>query len=370
MDRSVFSKRVAAVGGLATTVKLPVLVAVPPGVVTLIVPVVAPPGTVAWIAVPELATKLAPTPLKATAVAPVKFVPLIATLVPTAPLVGVKPVIFGGLATTVKLPALVAVPPGVVTLIVPVVAPPGTVAWIAVAELATKLAPTPLKATAVAPVKFVPLIATLVPTAPLVGVKPVIVGGLATTVKLPVLVAVPPGVVTLIVPVVAPPGTVAWIAVAELATTLAPTPLQATAVAPVKFVPLIATLVPTAPLVGVNPVFVGGLATTVKLPVLVAVPPGVVTLIVPVVAPAGTVAWIAVAELTTKLAPTPLKATAVAPVKFVPLIATLVPTAPLVGVNPVFVGGLATTVKLPVLVAVPPGVVTLIVPVVAPAGTV
>src|SRR5207245_6549495 len=123
---------------------------------------------------------------------PVKFVPLIATLVPTAPLVGVKPVIVGGLATTMKLPVLVAVPACVVTLIVPVVAPPGTVAWIAVAELTTKPAPTPLKATVVAPVKLVPLIATLVPTAPLVGVKPVIVGGLAVTVKLPALAAVPP----------------------------------------------------------------------------------------------------------------------------------------------------------------------------------
>ena len=67
------------------------------------------------------------TPLNLTAVAPVKFVPLIVTLVPTGPLVGVKLVIVGGL-TTVKLLALVAVPPGVVTLIGPVVAPAGTVA--------------------------------------------------------------------------------------------------------------------------------------------------------------------------------------------------------------------------------------------------
>jgi len=67
------------------------------------------------------------TPLNVTAVAPVKFVPLIVTLVPTAPLVGVKPVIVGGF-TTVKLVALVAVPPGVVTLRGPVVAPAGTVA--------------------------------------------------------------------------------------------------------------------------------------------------------------------------------------------------------------------------------------------------
>jgi len=39
-----------------------------------------------------------------------------------------------------------------------------------------KLALTALNATAVAPVRFVPLIVTLVPSSPLVGVKPVIVG--------------------------------------------------------------------------------------------------------------------------------------------------------------------------------------------------
>ena len=71
--------------------------------------------------------KVALAPLKATRVAPVKLVPLIVTLVPTGPLAGVKLVIVGGLIS-VKLPALVAVPPGVVTLMVPVVAPVGTVA--------------------------------------------------------------------------------------------------------------------------------------------------------------------------------------------------------------------------------------------------
>ena len=59
--------------------------------------------------------------------------------------------------------------------------------------------------------------------------------------------------------------------------------------APVKFVPLMVTLVPTGPLVGEKLVMVGGLVT-VKLLLLVAVPSGVVTLTGPVVAPAGTVA--------------------------------------------------------------------------------
>src|SRR6202007_2827523 len=97
------------------------------------------------------------------------------TLVPAGPLAGVKLVTVGGLMT-VKLPALVAVPPGVVTLIGPLVAPDGTVAVIVVAELTVKLALVPLNRTAVAPVKLVPLMVTLVPTGPLVGVKLEMVG--------------------------------------------------------------------------------------------------------------------------------------------------------------------------------------------------
>src|SRR2546422_103245 len=110
-------------------------------------------------------------PLNCTAVAPVNTVPVIVTLVPTGPLVGVK------------LVALVAVPPGVVTLIAPVVAPVGTVAWIVVAELTVKVALMPLNCTAVAPVNPVPVIVPLLPTGPFGGVKLVTVGGL-TIVKL------------------------------------------------------------------------------------------------------------------------------------------------------------------------------------------
>jgi hypothetical protein len=113
----------------AVTVKLLALVAVPPAVVTLMVPVVAPVGTVALICVAELTVNDAVVPLNFTAVAPLKFAPVIVTLIPTAPLVGEKLVIDGA-GMTVKLLALVPVPPAVVTLIVPVVAPDGTVAVI------------------------------------------------------------------------------------------------------------------------------------------------------------------------------------------------------------------------------------------------
>src|SRR5439155_12941122 len=174
-------------------------------------------------------------PLNVTAVAPVKAVPWIVTLAPTEPLVGLKFVIVGA-GITVKALALVAVPPGVVTLMGPVVAPAGTVAAIEVGEVTVKLtALVPLNFTAVVPVKAVPLIVTVLPTGPLVGVKLVIVGGLAVAVNDLLLVAVPPGVVTLIWPVVAPLGTVAAIEVAEVTVKLtALVPLNVTAVAPVK----------------------------------------------------------------------------------------------------------------------------------------
>lgn len=115
-----------------------------------------------------------------------KLVPVRVTLVPTAPLVGVKLVIVGA-ATTVKLDELVPVPPEVVTLSFPVVTPVGATAVIEV-ELTTLklLAAVPLNLTAVAPVKLVPVRVTVVPTAPLVGVKLVMVGAVAADRERPV----------------------------------------------------------------------------------------------------------------------------------------------------------------------------------------
>jgi len=104
---------------------------------------------------------------------------------------------------------------------------------------------------------------------------------------------------------------------------------------------------------------------TVKLVVLVAEPPGVVTLIGPVVAVEGTVAVIWVAEFTTNVAVTLLNVTEVVvklaplivPLKFVPVIFTDVPTGPNSGVNEVIVGaGTGVTVKLVALVACPAAV--------------
>jgi hypothetical protein len=81
----------------------------------------------------------------------------------------------------VKLAALVAVPPGLVMLIGPVVAPVGTLALSEVALRIVKLASVPLNFTALTRAKLTPLMITLVPTSPLVGEKPVMVSGTALT---------------------------------------------------------------------------------------------------------------------------------------------------------------------------------------------
>src|SRR5438552_11001239 len=112
--------------------------------------------------------------------------------------------------------------------------------------------------------------------------------------------------------------------VSEVTVLFAFATLFRSAVAPVKLVPLMVTLVPTGPLVGEKLAIVGVL-TTVNEPELVAVPPGAVTLSVPEVAPAGTVARMVVSEVTVKVALVPLNATALAPVKLDPVIVTLVP---------------------------------------------
>ena len=77
---------------------------------------------------------------------------------------------------TVNFFVLVAVPPLVVTLSLPVFALLGTVALIFVAEATLKAAFRPANLTAVAPLKFLPVIVTFVPTLPLAGEKLLIAG--------------------------------------------------------------------------------------------------------------------------------------------------------------------------------------------------
>lgn len=121
------------------------------------------------------------TPPTLTAVAPVKFCPLMVIVVvpaePDGTVVGVKLVITGaGIGVKVK-PAIEAVPSGVVTLTAPDCPPTGTTAVMRVAEFTTNdVAATPPKLTADAPVKLLPEITTLVPGVAVAGVKPVMRG--------------------------------------------------------------------------------------------------------------------------------------------------------------------------------------------------
>jgi hypothetical protein len=332
---------------VAVTVKSVALVPVPLAFVTVIGPLVAPVGTTAVSLVDETMSKLlAATPSNLTEVVPVKLVPSIVTVVPLGPLAGEKDVIVGDpVGVTVKLPELVAVPPGAVTLIFPVMAPDGTSAVIRVAESTVKLvALVVLNFTSVAPVKFVPVITTDVPTGPEIGTNEVIVGAAAApvTVKSWLLVAVPLGVVTLIRPVVAPFGTVAvsWVPEGFDENVVAFVMLNLTAVVPTKFEPLIVTEVPMGPLVGEKFAMLGAHEDpTMKLSVLSPDPSGVVTLTLPVVAPAGTFAVIELFELTVKVVwSAPPNSTSVAPWKWFPEISTEVPAWPHAGVNPSTVG--------------------------------
>lgn len=141
-------------------------------------------------------------------------------------------------------------------------------------------------------------------------------------------------------PVVAPVGTVAVTLVAELTVkTVAAVALNFTALVPSRLVPVMVTTVPTGPVAGLMAVMVGmaSVVTTKSVP-LRQVPAGVVTTRRPVVAVAGMVAVIEVAELVTNEAVTPLNVRAVTPMKLVPVSITTEPGEPLSGANEVIVG--------------------------------
>lgn len=186
-----------------------------------------------------------------------KFVPEMVTIAPTAPLVGVKPVIVG-VGSTVKLDPVVTVTPLTVTEMGPEVAPAGTVTvrLVVVATVTTAWVPLNLTTLFTAVVlKFVPEITTVAPMAPLVGLKLVIVGD-PGTVKV-ALLTVTPLTVTAIGPVDAPTGTVVVIEVEVKPVTTAVTPLNVTTGVEMKLVPVIVTEAPEAPMVGLIPVIVG-----------------------------------------------------------------------------------------------------------------
>jgi hypothetical protein len=106
-----------------------------------------------------------------------------------------------------------------------------------------------------------------------------------------------------------------------------------------KFVPVIITAVPAGPTPGENAVMVGMPAVpadTLNEAALIAEPVGDVTVIAPVVAPAGTVVTIKLVLDEITVAETPLNATVFWPavgLKPVPCIVTDAPTGPLSGLN-------------------------------------
>lgn len=168
-------------------------------------PVVAPEGTGTTMleALQLVGDPL--TPLNVTVLVPCvepNVVPVMVTEVPTGPYAGDRFVMPG---VTVKIDALLAIPPTVTTTL-PVVAPEGTGTTILVALQLVGDPLTPLNVTVLAPCvvpKFVPVMVTEVVTRPEAGDRLVIPG---VTVKDSPLLATPPTVTTTL-PVVAPEGT-------------------------------------------------------------------------------------------------------------------------------------------------------------------
>ena len=179
--------------------------------------------------------------------------------------------------------------------------------------------------TPLTPVKWFPLIVTEVPTTPLEGEKPLIVGALLpVTVKLEELVAVPPGRRDRDPPGRRTGGDRRRHPPVVHEDEAAEVPLNRTPLTPVKWFPLIVTVVPIAPLDGEKLLIVGALLpVTVKSDALVAVPAAVVSVILPVVAPEGTVAVTLPSFTKLKDAEVPLNLTPLTPVKWFPLIVTV-----------------------------------------------
>ena len=136
----------------------------------LVVDIVIVPALGANVVAEFTVKYTATVPPKLTAVAPVKLVPVIFTLVPGHATVGVKDTMVGG--TRYVKPARVAVPPGVITDTLPDDPAPTTavmvVAFTTVKEAAAELP----KLTAVVFVKLVPVIVTVVPLSAAVGALP------------------------------------------------------------------------------------------------------------------------------------------------------------------------------------------------------
>jgi hypothetical protein len=212
-----------------TTVKSVLEITLCPGAETVIFPVVAFAGTVKVILVAVTADTLTTTVFNKTdrLLMEGKFVPVMVTVAPDVPLIGLKLVIEG---VAEKSAALVPDKLPTCTVIFPVVALLGSVTVKLVAVAAVTVAVAPLKATTFSDAvveKLLPVIVTTVPAVPLVGENETMEGDKFTT-KSVVLTAVCPFTITLILPVDAPTGTVVVMEVAVAAVTVAGAPLNVT----------------------------------------------------------------------------------------------------------------------------------------------
>ena len=159
-----------------------VVTALPNGVLTEILPLPVPVGTVVAMLVAAEELTVARLILNRTSLLTglvSKFVPVTVTEAPGTPTLGVKLVMVGAPLelVTVKAALLVAEPLGVVIAINPVVAPAGTVVTICVAVEEVTAAASPLKVTVfwLGVVLYpVPWTVTVVPTGPLLGLKSII----------------------------------------------------------------------------------------------------------------------------------------------------------------------------------------------------
>jgi len=233
-----------------------------PETATTTFPLAAFAGTYTEMLVALQLTAGAAVPLKVTVLVPwvaPKFVPVMVTVVPTVPEFGLRLVMLGVGKTAKDCPLLAT--PLTVTTTFPVVALAGTSTVMLVALQLEGVPAVPLKVTVLEPwdaPKFVPVIVTVAPTGPDVGLKLVIVGT-GTTVKLTPWLAWPP-TVTITLPVVAAAGTVTFMLVLLQLEGVAAVPLKVTVLEPwdaPKFVPVMVTAVPAAPEVGLRLVILG-----------------------------------------------------------------------------------------------------------------
>jgi hypothetical protein len=233
------------------------LFTVTPEAVTANAPEEAPVGTLTVIELgPQMRTEHVMPLSFTTPCDKPKLLPLIVTGAPIEADVGEIPVIVGG-GTTVKETPL-ELTPAATTTTLPVVAVAGTTATMLVALHAVTVADVPLKVTvpeACGPPKFVPVIVTDAPGAPVVRDRPEMEGG-PVTVK-PALFESTPFTWTITLPVAAPVGTETTILVSpQLEAVVVAVPLNVTVLAPCvapKFAPRIVTVEIGAPLDGESP---------------------------------------------------------------------------------------------------------------------